>query len=69
MLAFFLISKYNVKGKIGIVTLALLIIISTLFVKQHFIFDVIAALLICIISNIIESLFNIYGIFKKKKII
>ncbi len=49
--------------------MSLLIIASTLFVKQHYIYDVIAALLVCIISNMAENIFGIYERFKKKKIL
>ena len=38
-------SKSTIKRKIWVIIFALLVIISTLFVKQHFIYDVIAALL------------------------
>ena len=42
----------KVKNKIIISIISLLIIISTLLVKQHYFYDVIGALIICIISNI-----------------
>ena len=62
-------SKYDMKNKLWIIVGALLIIISTLFVKQHYIYDVISALAICLIANMLESIFGIYKEFKKKKII
>ena len=65
----YIMSKSTIKRKIWVIIFALLVIISTLFVKQHFIYDVIAALLVCIMANMIQSIFNIYGRFKKKKII
>ena len=65
----YLFSKHNVKNKIIVITIALLIIISTLFVKQHFIYDVISAFLICLMTNLITELLNLYNYFKKKKIL
>ena len=62
-------AKYPIKSKLIIITISSLIIISTLFVKQHFIFDVIAALLICIITNILENIIGIYDKFKEKRIL
>ena len=65
----YLISKYPLKGKIIAVTCALLIILSTLFIKQHFVLDVISALLVCLIANLITNISKLYTFFKKKKII
>ena len=65
----YLFSKHNVKAKIIVITIALSIIISTLFVKQHFIYDVISAFLICLMTNLITELLNLYNYFKKKKIL
>ncbi len=62
-------SKYPLKGKIIIITCAMLIVISTLLVKQHFIYDVISAFLVCLIANNLESIFNIYNKLKIKKIL
>ena len=62
-------SKCTLKRKFWIILGASLIIISTLFVKQHFIYDVIAAFLVCMIANLLESAIGIYKNFKKKKII
>lgn len=42
----------NIKNKIIINIISLLIIISTLLVKQHYFYDVIAAFVVCIISNL-----------------
>lgn len=65
----YILSKHNLKTKIIVISIASLIILSTLFVKQHYIYDVIAAFLVCVIANMIESIFKIYQGFKKKKII
>ena len=54
-------TKFPLKEKTIIITLSLLIIFSTLFVKQHYIYDVISAFLIIIIANIIENIFKIYN--------
>ena len=62
----FLSSHLSKRTKLVVTIIFLLIIISTLLVKQHYIFDVIAALLICIITNLIENLFGIYAKIKKK---
>ena len=65
----FIKSKCTIKKKTWISLGALAIIISTLFVKQHFIYDIISAFLICIIANMAESIFKISDKLKKKKII
>lgn len=65
----FFFSKLSIKEKISVTVVALLIIISTLFVKQHYFYDIISAFLICIITNIVEDLLGIYNKFKKKKIL
>lgn len=62
-------SKCTIKRKIWVIIGASLIIASTLFVKQHFIYDVIAAFLVCLIANMAENIFHIHDKFKKKKII
>ncbi len=59
-------SNISKRNKFIITFIALLIIISTLLVKQHYIFDVISALLICIITNILENILKIYQRIKKK---
>lgn len=56
----YIFSKHNTSTKIIVIIVSLLIIVSTLFIKQHFIFDVIASLLICLMTNIITDLFNLY---------
>ena len=65
----YLLSKCKTKKKAIITIIATLIIISTLFIKQHFIYDVIAAFLVCLIANALESIFKIYQKLKKRKII
>ena len=62
-------SKCTIKRKAWVITLAGLIILSTLFVKQHYILDVIAAFIVCLITNLLENIFGIYQYFKKNKII
>ena len=62
-------SKVENRKKILIVIYALLVIISTLFIKQHYIFDVISAFLIVVISSLITDLFKLYDKLKNKKII
>lgn len=62
-------AKYPIKKKFIMATISILIVLSTLLVKQHFIFDIISALLICLIANTLESIFNIYVKLKKKKVI
>ena len=62
-------AKYPIKNKCIIGTISIAIVLSTLFVKQHFIYDVISALLICLIANTLESILNIYNKLKKKRII
>ena len=59
-------SKENIRNKIIVTVCALLIIISTLLVKQHYIFDVVSAFLICIITNLLEDLLGLYKRIKKK---
>ena len=65
----YLRSTYNSKRKLLISFIAILIILSTLFVKQHYVFDVISALLVCILAMIIESLFGIYNKLKNNKVL
>ena len=62
-------SKFNKKSKLLIVFIALLIIASTLLIKQHYIYDVISAFLVMMISNLLTDLFNIYDRLKSKRII
>ena len=65
----YIMSKCTIKRKTWVIIGASLIILSTLFVKQHFIYDVISAFLVCLIANSIQSIFGIYNYFKNKKII
>jgi len=62
----YIISQYKAKIKIPVIIIASLIIISTLFVKQHFIYDVFASFLICLMTNLIVEITNIYPSIKKK---
>ena len=65
----YIISKCLLKRKLWVIIGSSLIILSTLFVKQHFIYDVIAAFLVSLIANLLENIIGIYERFKKKKII
>lgn len=56
----------NTKHKVLGITISLLIIISTILVKQHYILDIISAFLICTIANIIIDLTNLANKFKDK---
>ena len=62
-------AKYPIKKKFIMATISILIVLSTMLVKQHYIFDIISAFLICIIANSLESLIGIYNRIKKKKIL
>ena len=62
-------SNNTIKRKLIVSVIAILIVLSTLLVKQHYILDVISAFLICILTSTIESLFGIYDHFKNKKIL
>ncbi len=61
-------SKCTLSKKAIMITCATIIILSTLFVKQHFIYDVIAAFLVCLMVNLIETIFQMYDTIKIKKI-
>ena len=65
----FIKSKCKTTRKIWVTICAIIIILSTLFVKQHYIYDVLSAFLICLITNSLESLFHIYDKLKKKRIL
>ncbi len=65
----FIFSKVNTKTKILIIIFSLLIIISTLFVKQHYIFDVISAFTVMLISNLLTDIFQIYDKISAKHIV
>ena len=56
------IMSKNIKSKykIFIIIFAFLIAISTVFVKQHYFYDVIAAIIVCSISNLIVFIINKY---------
>ncbi len=56
IISLILIKNIKTKNKIIISILALLIIISTFLVKQHYVYDIIGALVICIITNLIVFL-------------
>ena len=65
----YLRSNNNIKRKLLISIIAIVIVLSTLFVKQHYIFDAVSAFLVCILAIMIENLFSIYNHLKKKKIL
>ena len=65
----YIISKCTLKRKTLITICSILIVLSTLFVKQHYIFDVIAAFIVCLMANMIESMFGIFDKLRKKKIL
>lgn len=60
-------SKCTISKKTIMIIVSLLIIISTLFVKQHFIYDIISAFFVCLMANLIESCIQIYDNLKIKK--
>ena len=62
----FLSSSVSKRDKLIVTFISLMIIISTLLVKQHYIFDVISAFLICVITNLFENIIDIYPKIKKK---
>jgi membrane-associated phospholipid phosphatase len=62
----YLRSNSTIKKKILVSIIAIVIVLSTLFVKQHYIFDAVSAFLVCILAMMIESLFQIYDNLKKK---
>ena len=59
-------TKINTKNKILAIITSSLIIISTVLVKQHYVFDISSAFLICIIANIITNITTIANKFKNK---
>jgi membrane-associated phospholipid phosphatase len=65
----FIFSKSNTRQKILITIYSLLVIVSTLFIKQHYIYDVISAFAVMLITNTLTDLLKLYDRFKKKKII
>ena len=62
-------ATYPIKKKIIMISVSLLIVLSTLFVKQHYIYDIVSALLVCLIANSLESIIGIYKGFKKRNIL
>lgn len=56
----------NIKTKGFIIIYSLLIILSTVLVKQHYFVDIIGAFLICIIANLIVDITKIYEKNKNK---
>ena len=50
--------EIKIKYKIFFITYSLLVIISTILVKQHYFFDIIGALLVCIIANFIVDIIS-----------
>ena len=48
--------KVDIKKKGLIIIISLLIILSTILVKQHYIVDIIGALLVCIVANLIVDI-------------
>lgn len=63
--SFLLGNNIDKKKKILIILINLLIVISTVLVKQHYFYDIIMALFICIFSNIIVYKFNLYNKIKQ----
>lgn len=57
----FLFSKKydNTRRKILSIIYLILIILSTLFIKQHFVYDVIGSFLVCILSNLVVEIFDL----------
>lgn len=53
-------------NKTLIIIYSLLIILSTVLVKQHYVVDIIGALLICIITNLIVDITKLYNRIKRK---
>ena len=62
----YIFSKTSKKQRKIAIAVSSLIILSTLFVKQHYIFDMISALTITIITNLITELFHFDHIINKK---
>ena len=62
----FKMSNNNKKSKVFFIILSILIIISTMLIKQHLIYDVIAALLLSLFSIIIVKTLKLSKIVKSK---
>lgn len=54
--SFILTNQIELKKKIPIIIYSLLIIMSTILVKQHYVVDIISALSICIITNLLVDI-------------
>ena len=54
-----IIKNINPKNKAIIIIVALLITVSTLLVKQHYLYDMLSALILCIITNLIVIIFKL----------
>lgn len=67
----FILSVFDIKKdtsihmKVIITTLSLLVVLSTLFIKQHVVYDAIASLILAIVVWIIVDKIKIYSIFNK----
>jgi len=57
--------QISLKSKILTIIYSLLIILSTVLVKQHYVFDIISALLICLITNFIVDILEAKNILMK----
>ena len=57
---------FDTKLKVFLLVYLFLIAISTVFVKQHYFFDIIGGLVVCIIGNIITIKFKLLDKLKKK---
>ena len=57
---------FDTKLKVFLIVYLFLIAISTVFVKQHYFFDIIGGLVVCIIGNIITIKFKLLDKLKKK---
>ena len=58
---------FSTKLKIFLLIYLFLIAISTVFVKQHYFFDIIGGLVVCVIGNFITYKFHLYDKLKKIK--
>lgn len=59
ILTTFIIKNINTNNKALIIIVALLIAASTLFVKQHYVYDMLSALILCMITNLIVIIFKL----------
>lgn len=58
--SFIFTNQIELKKKIPIIIYSLLIIMSTVLVKQHYVFDIISALSICIITNLLVDITKLH---------